>query len=677
MMKNLFFPTAALLALLSACSERTELVTPEEALTQERNQGQEQTVPSPATVHIVINGIQEGEPSTKTVLADNLKTVLWMPGDDIKVFCDDWTEPARFISTNDTPAVETTFEADVTMEDPDASGIGDYWAVYPYSDEARFEGGEFYASLPASQVAVDNSFADDLFVSVAHCSAVDDMHFYNVCSGFKFSLDREDITSVTFTARGGEPVAGDFAVAFDEDGLPLVKPCGTASSVTLKAPGGQPFKTDTWYYIVLLPQKLGEGFTLTFEGEDSEGEAIAPIKLSSSSPLTLTRSRFPKSALKIANVIDTDIETAAVRAFLEDPAIDEFYTTDTEYTQSLRGSGVSCTPNPVTFKWAATGARTLYISTDEEFTDIVASVSVGSSATSTGIYNLIPGLTYYCRTVSGNTYWETSFVPVGPFRALNAANNARDLGGWTTIDGYTVKYGKLFRGSKDFSSTAQAPALGIEVEMDLRGYPSAIGSPSPSIPSAEFINRPVYQFMYKSSSSSSGSGPGGGSSSGGAAGISADDYQQAIREIIECLQKDKGVYFHCIQGADRTGTLSWLILSLLGVDEANLCKEYELTSDRTRDDSSSRPFKQLVFYIKTFTTYEDPETGELLEAQSLQDMTTFWAMTKHADEGDGLGPFDPLSVEEILTLKELLLEGYDRSEETSPLLAGDSSLRSE
>ena len=666
MMKNLFFPTAALLALLSACSERTELVTPEEALTQERNQGQEQTVPSPATVHIVINGIQEGEPSTKTVLADNLKTVLWMPGDDIKVFCDDWTEPAKFISTNDTPAVETTFEANVTMEDPDASGIGDYWAVYPYSDEARFEGGKFYASLPASQVAVDNSFADDLFVSVAHCSAVDDMHFYNVCSGFKFSLDREDITSVTFTATNGEPVAGDFSVHFDEDGpaICVLEEPFTKSSVTLTPPQGQPFfMKDTWYYIVLVPQKLSDGFSLTFEGLDDNGNAIAPIRLSSSAPLTLTRSHFPKSALKIANVIDTDIEKPEVRSFLEDPDIDEFYTTDTDYTQSLRGSGVSCTPNPVTFKWAATGARTLYISTDEEFTDIVASVSVGSSATSTGIYNLVPGNTYYCRTVSGNTCWETSFVPVGPFRALNLpCGNARDLGGWTTADGYSVKYGRLFRGAEPSSSDRELLSLGATVEMDLRGYPSSAGSPNTSSPyGAEFINRPVCQFMYGSHS-----------------GVSADDYQQAIREIIGYLKDGKGVFFHCIGGADRTGTLSWLILSLLGVDEANLCKEYEMTTKRTRNDSSQYPFKNLVYYIKTFRfAFVDPDTSEVQESQSLQDMTTVWALTKHAEEGDGLGPFEPLSVEEILTLKELLLEGYDRSEETSLLLTVDSSFGEE
>lgn len=91
-----------------------------------------------------------------------------------------------------------------------------------------------------------------------------------------------------------------------------------------------------------------------------------------------------------------------------------------------------------------------------------------------------------------------------------------------------------------------------------------------------------------------------------------------------------------------------------------MCKEYELTKDRTRDDNGTRPFKQLVFYLKTFTEFMDPDTEEILEAKTLQDMVTFWALTKHPDENDGLGPFEPLTREDIETLKTLLLEGYAR-----------------
>ena len=38
------------------------------------------------------------------------------------------------------------------------------------------------------------------------------------------------------------------------------------------------------------------------------------------------------------------------------------------------------------------------------------------------------------------------------------------------------------------------------------------------------------------------------------------------------------MYFHCQGGCDRTGTLSFLLLGLLGVSESDLAREYELSS---------------------------------------------------------------------------------------------------
>ena len=50
---------------------------------------------------------------------------------------------------------------------------------------------------------------------------------------------------------------------------------------------------------------------------------------------------------------------------------------------------------------------------------------------------------------------------------------------------------------------------------------------------------------------------------------------------------DEKIYFHCTHGADRTGTIAYLIEALLGVDESDRITDYELTtlagqSDRTR-----------------------------------------------------------------------------------------------
>jgi len=53
-------------------------------------------------------------------------------------------------------------------------------------------------------------------------------------------------------------------------------------------------------------------------------------------------------------------------------------------------------------------------------------------------------------------------------------------------------------------------------------------------------------------------------------------YQQAIRAIIGYLSEGKAVCFHCAGGADRTGSLAFLIEALLGVSESDMSKDYEL-----------------------------------------------------------------------------------------------------
>jgi hypothetical protein len=59
------------------------------------------------------------------------------------------------------------------------------------------------------------------------------------------------------------------------------------------------------------------------------------------------------------------------------------------------------------------------------------------------------------------------------------------------------------------------------------------------------------------------------------------DFQPVVKESIEfiarSLRNDKPVFFHCTAGRDRTGTMSMLILGLLGVSDGDISKEYELT----------------------------------------------------------------------------------------------------
>lgn len=60
--------------------------------------------------------------------------------------------------------------------------------------------------------------------------------------------------------------------------------------------------------------------------------------------------------------------------------------------------------------------------------------------------------------------------------------------------------------------------------------------------------------------------------------------QYAFREIFRVLadKENYPVYFHCIAGADRTGTVAFIINGLLGVSYEDLTRDFELTLGRYR-----------------------------------------------------------------------------------------------
>ena len=253
----------------------------------------------------------------------------------------------------------------------------------------------------------------------------------------------------------------------------------------------------------------------------------------------------------------------------------------------------------------------------------------------TEIYNLIPGRKYF-YSVEGDIPWKSSFIPKGPVRMIQSStSNFRDLGGWIGEDGKSIVYGKVYRGAQiSGDDELLFQSLGIGVDLDLRGKP---GSPG-SVFNQDYVlykNIQVYQFMYSGGSSSSGGG--GPSSDSSTEGYTAPLYREALSFVIDCLNQGKRVYFHCIGGADRTGTLAFLIEALLGVNEGDMSKDYELTSfysERLRNDNGSCPFKRLVFYLKNFP------------GSTLQEKVTSWATT-----GENV-----LTLEKIQLLKDLMLE---------------------
>ena len=177
--------------------------------------------------------------------------------------------------------------------------------------------------------------------------------------------------------------------------------------------------------------------------------------------------------------------------------------------------------------------------------------------------------------------------------------NVRDLGGLCTVDGKTVRYGKLIRGSEldgehDINITEAGirtlrDEIGISYDLDMRSDDEtdmiidmsdgrcasspASGNPKPITSSplgkdVEYTRIPLRSYLRPWTTLTS-----------PAEIIKGQKYYVAVfRIIFDCVENDKPVYMHCWAGADRTGTVCYLLEGLLGVSEAEMGKDYELTS---------------------------------------------------------------------------------------------------
>ncbi len=135
-------------------------------------------------------------------------------------------------------------------------------------------------SLPSYQVATENSFADSLNISVAKgkIHPLDEkgdvldgsLYFYNVCSGFCFTVAHDDITAVEIEGLNGENLAGTFEVDLVGAEPVVTNVTETQKTVTVVAPNGT-FKPGVQYYAVTLPVTFSNGFIVTGIRADGKG----------------------------------------------------------------------------------------------------------------------------------------------------------------------------------------------------------------------------------------------------------------------------------------------------------------------------------------------------------------------------------------------------------------------
>jgi protein-tyrosine phosphatase len=198
---------------------------------------------------------------------------------------------------------------------------------------------------------------------------------------------------------------------------------------------------------------------------------------------------------------------------------------------------------------------------------------------------------------------DTDRVP-GRSLGLEGALNARDLGGYRTADGRTVRSGVALRGDALHRATdadlAVLAALGVRHVIDLRGLNEVAENGEDRLPvGAELEAQPVFATdhdIYASLRDTLAAQDADAQrellGDGGAERMMVSMYGWFVTDpqirarfaaTVRALTRPERLplFFHCTAGKDRTGWTAAIVLTALGVDRETVYADYLLTNERT------------------------------------------------------------------------------------------------
>ena len=427
----------------------------------------------------------------------------------------------------------------------------------------------------------------------------------------------ESIDEFTITSKSGEHTylngdefnysgrikVGDL-IGFRMDSYPKMY-YGTASN-----PANVILITTSLTDFTYVEKTYGYAISAVVEGEpsivrswDNTGHAFVPADY---------EPRIIKMENDLADIVaetDVNIKTfnlsnSSVKSFMEGA---DYNDSDYSYTNvssnAIDESYRKDLPLPILIGWK-------HYNNAVEYAVSIGDQTIYTEHNRLAIYNLIPNKTYQykvqalCADGTNTLVEDGSISTENGTRMLNidGIQNVRDIGGYSALNG-KVKYGLIFRGSAMDEWIAEdryisengkkelIKNIGVRTDLDLRGDPNAS-----ALGSGIYFRSVAYQPYTTAITDATQRGY----------------FKTMLEYIVERLTNNQSIYIHCSGGCDRTGTLVFLLLGLLGVSESDLAKEYELSSFsvvgkfRTRN-STSYDYSGMVTALKTYggTTITD------------------------------------------------------------------------